>query len=157
MDFVSKVVSLEGKQLRLQLWDTAGQERFRSLVPSYLRDSAGCVIVYDVTSRESFDSVYGWVQQVREGARRDVVLALVGNKIDLEGQRVVQRSEGEALAEELKMSFFEASASSAELVDAVFHGLARGLSCEPKAESDEEIVLMAPRNREAPHRKKKCC
>eukprot|EP00434_Breviolum_minutum_P037632 symbB.v1.2.033376.t1/scaffold4140.1/size44004/5 len=55
-----------GQQIRLQLWDTAGQERFRSLVPSYLRDSSVCVIVYDVTSRDSFDSVYGWVEQVLE-------------------------------------------------------------------------------------------
>ncbi|CAK9011774.1 unnamed protein product [Durusdinium trenchii] len=158
MDFVTKLVTLEdGDQMRLQLWDTAGQERFRALVPSYLRDSSVCVIVYDVTSRESFNSVKGWVEQVLEArSRQEVTLALVGNKIDLE-DRKVQYSEGEALATELKMLFFEATALKSDLVDAVFHGLAAGLSCEPKAESDDEIVLEPQRRPEVSQKRKKCC
>lgn len=159
MDFVSKLVTLEaGHKIRLQLWDTAGQERFRALVPSYLRDSSVCVIVYDVTSRESFDSVYGWVEQVLEDrSRKEVILALVGNKVDLEADRRVQHSEGRAMAEELNMLFFEASSCKPDLVDAVFNGIAEGLSADPKAESDDEIVLEPQRHREASHRRKKCC
>ncbi|CAE7364811.1 Rab6 [Symbiodinium sp. CCMP2592] len=160
MDFVGKLLSLEGRQLRLQLWDTAGQERFRALMPSYLRDSSACVVVYDVTSKESFDSIRGWVDLALEGrSRRDLLLVLVGNKIDLEEQRCVQKAEGEALAEDLKMLFFEATAKDATLVDAIFYGLAEGLTSEQhKPESDDEIVLTAPpRRREVHDRNKKCC
>ncbi|CAE7772558.1 rab-6.1 [Symbiodinium sp. CCMP2456] len=160
MDFVGKLLSLEGRQLRLQLWDTAGQERFRALMPSYLRDSSACVVVYDVTSKESFDSIRGWVDLALEGrSRRDLLLVLVGNKIDLEAQRCVQKAEGEALAEDLKMLFFEATAKDATLVDAIFYGLAEGLTSEQhKPESDDEIVLTAPpRRREVHDRNKKCC
>lgn len=160
MDFVGKLLSLEGRQLRLQLWDTAGQERFRALMPSYLRDSSACVVVYDVTSKESFDSIRGWVDLALEGrSRRDLLLVLVGNKIDLEAERCVQKADGEALAEDLKMLFFEATAKDATLVDAIFYGLAEGLTSEQhKPESDDEIVLTAPpRRREVHDRNKKCC
>merc|ERR1719382_300293 len=115
MDFVSKLLPPEGVRshaVRLQLWDTAGQERFRSLIPGYLRDSSACIVVYDITSRPSFESIRGWVDQAfQDHARpREFVIALVGNKADLEAERSVSTEEGEALAKELGMLFFEASA-----------------------------------------------
>eukprot|EP00930_Biecheleria_cincta_P095294 TRINITY_DN87274_c0_g1_i1.p1 TRINITY_DN87274_c0_g1~~TRINITY_DN87274_c0_g1_i1.p1 ORF type:complete len:223 (+),score=32.06 TRINITY_DN87274_c0_g1_i1:80-748(+) len=163
MDFVSKMLNAEGCQrpVRLQLWDTAGQERFRALIPGYLRDSAACVVVYDVTSRESFAGVRSWVEQATEDRPgKDFVLALVGNKVDLEPQRAVTYREGEVLARELSMLFFEASARTSELVDAVFEGIAAALPSEVpmKTESDDEIVLMAPRRQQVSEtRKKQCC
>merc|ERR1719382_184485 len=112
MDFVSKLLPAEGQRrhaVRLQLWDTAGQERFRSLIPGYLRDSSACIVVYDITSRNSFENARGWVSQaLEERTAQDLVLALVGNKLDLEAQRAVTSEEGVALAKELGMQFFEA-------------------------------------------------
>lgn len=163
MDFVSKVLNAEGGQrpVRLQLWDTAGQERFRALIPGYLRDSSACVVVYDITSRESFESIRGWVEQaIEDRPGRDFVLALVGNKVDLEAQRTVSYMEGQALAEELCMLFFEATARKCDLVDAIFEGVAAALPSETptKNESDEEIVLVAPRRQQVSEtRKKQCC
>ena len=66
IDFLSKTVYLEERTVRLQLWDTAGQERFRSLIPSYIRDSSAAVVVYDVTNRQSFLNTTRWIEEVKE-------------------------------------------------------------------------------------------
>lgn len=151
MDFVSKMLCPEGstKAVKLQLWDTAGQERFRSLIPGYLRDCSACLVVYDITSRPSFESVRGWVAQALEDrSPGEVVIALVGNKLDLEAERQVSREEAAALAAELGIRlFFEASARTAAMVDATFNALALALPADmpAKYESDDEIVLEPPR------------
>lgn len=74
---------LDDRVVRLQLWDTAGQERFRSLIPSYIRDSSVAVIVYDVTNPETFENAGKWLDEVRQERGDDVIVALVGNKTDL--------------------------------------------------------------------------
>ena len=65
IDFLSKTMYLDDRTVRLQLWDTAGQERFRSLIPSYIRDSSVAVIVYDITNRNSFANTAKWIEDVR--------------------------------------------------------------------------------------------
>ena len=90
IDFLSKTVHLEQRAVRLQLWDTAGQERFRSLIPSYIRDSAVAVIVYDVANRQSFLNVAKWIDEVKQERGENVVIAIVGNKTDLVDDREVE-------------------------------------------------------------------
>merc|ERR1719388_668458 len=65
IDFLSKTLYLEDRTVRLQLWDTAGQERFRSLIPSYIRDSSGAIVVYDITNKASFLSTSRWIEEVK--------------------------------------------------------------------------------------------
>lgn len=103
IDFLSKTLYLEDRTVRLQLWDTAGQERFRSLIPSYIRDSSVAVIVYDITNRQSFQNVSRWVDEVRAERGSDVIIALVGNKSDLVDARVVSIEEGDLKSKELKV------------------------------------------------------
>merc|ERR1719269_278570 len=76
IDFLSKTMYLEDRIVRLQLWDTAGQERFRSLIPSYIRDSSVAVVVYDTTSRASFLSSSKWVDDIRSERGTDAVVVL---------------------------------------------------------------------------------
>mmetsp|Transcript_18580 Transcript_18580/g.41188 ORF Transcript_18580/g.41188 Transcript_18580/m.41188 type:complete len:201 (-) Transcript_18580:1400-2002(-) len=98
IDFLSKTMHLEDRSLRLQLWDTAGQERFRSLIPSYIRDSSVAVIMYDVTNKASFLNTVKWIEDVdaeKKGSGRDIVIMLVGNKVDLEEKREVSQEGGE--------------------------------------------------------------
>uniref|UniRef100_A0A2K6TVV0 RAB6A, member RAS onco family n=1 Tax=Saimiri boliviensis boliviensis TaxID=39432 RepID=A0A2K6TVV0_SAIBB len=83
IDFLSKTMYLEDRTIRLQLWDTAGQERFRSLIPSYIRDSAAAVVVYDITNVNSFQQTTKWIDDVRTERGSDVIIMLVGNKTDL--------------------------------------------------------------------------
>uniref|UniRef100_A0AAY5L8L0 RAB41, member RAS oncogene family n=1 Tax=Esox lucius TaxID=8010 RepID=A0AAY5L8L0_ESOLU len=89
IDFLSKTMYLEDRTIRLQLWDTAGQERFRSLIPSYIRDSAAAVVVYDIANLNSFQQTSKWIDDVRTERGGDVIIMLVGNKTDLADKRWV--------------------------------------------------------------------
>ena len=95
IDFLSKTMYLEDRTVRLQLWDTAGQERFRSLIPSYIRDSTVAVVVYDITNANSFHQTSKWIDDVRTERGSDVIIMLVGNKTDLSDKRQVSTDEGE--------------------------------------------------------------
>jgi len=85
VEFGSKLITLpdDNKVVKLQCWDTAGQESFRSITRSYYRGAAGCLLVYDVTSRKSFLNARSWLAEVREHADPHVSCILVGNKVDL--------------------------------------------------------------------------
>lgn len=96
IDFLSKTMYLDDKTIRLQLWDTAGQERFRSLIPSYIRDSRVAIIVYDITKRKSFEYIDKWIEDVKnERGDENVILCIVGNKSDLSDERQISTEEGE--------------------------------------------------------------
>ncbi|KAJ8347792.1 hypothetical protein SKAU_G00263810 [Synaphobranchus kaupii] len=112
IDFLSKTMYLEDRTIRLQLWDTAGQERFRSLIPSYIRDSAAAVVVYDITNVNSFQQTTKWIDDVRTERGSDVIIMLVGNKTDLADKRQVSIEEGERKAKELSVMFIETSAKA---------------------------------------------
>eukprot|EP00243_Klebsormidium_subtile_P006037 TRINITY_DN2511_c0_g1_i1.p1 TRINITY_DN2511_c0_g1~~TRINITY_DN2511_c0_g1_i1.p1 ORF type:complete len:189 (+),score=20.05 TRINITY_DN2511_c0_g1_i1:364-930(+) len=112
IDFLSKTMYLEDRTVRLQLWDTAGQERFRSLIPSYIRDSSVAVVVYDVSNRQSFLNTARWVEEVRTERGSDVIIMLVGNKTDLVDKRQVSIEEGDAKAREFGVMFIETSAKA---------------------------------------------
>eukprot|EP00127_Corallochytrium_limacisporum_P001646 Clim_evm4s74 gene=Clim_evmTU4s74 len=127
IDFLSKTMYLEDRTVRLQLWDTAGQERFRSLIPSYIRDSSVAVVVYDVTNRNSFTQTSKWIDDVRTERGSDVVIMLVGNKTDLSDKRQVSIEEGEAKAKELSVMFIETSAKAGYNVKQLFRRVALAL------------------------------
>ncbi|KAK0404283.1 hypothetical protein QR680_017381 [Steinernema hermaphroditum] len=112
IDFLSKTMYLEDRTVRLQLWDTAGQERFRSLIPSYIRDSTVAVVVYDITNANSFHQTSRWIDDVRTERGSDVIIMLVGNKTDLADKRQVSTDEGERKAKELNVMFIETSAKA---------------------------------------------
>jgi Ras-related protein Rab-6A len=124
IDFLSKTIYLDDRTVRLQLWDTAGQERFRSLIPSYIRDSSVAVVVYDISNRQSFLNVRRWVEEVRTERGQDVIIAIVGNKTDLSDKRQVSVEEGEALAKDLGALFLETSAKAGFNIKALFRKIA---------------------------------
>lgn len=128
IDFLSKTMYLEDRTVRLQLWDTAGQERFRSLIPSYIRDSSVAVVVYDVTNRASFLNTTKWVEDVRAERGNDVVICLVGNKTDLgNDKRQITTEEGEERAKKDSLLFMECSAKAGYNVKSLFRKLATSL------------------------------
>mmetsp|Transcript_20174 Transcript_20174/g.55692 ORF Transcript_20174/g.55692 Transcript_20174/m.55692 type:complete len:281 (-) Transcript_20174:431-1273(-) len=129
IDFLSKTVYLEdGRVLKLLLWDTAGQERFRSLIPSYIRDSSAALVVYDISSRTSFENSRQWIENVREERGDDVLICLVGNKTDLGNERrKVSTEEGEERAREQGLLFTECSAKAGYNIMTTFAKIARAL------------------------------
>lgn len=127
IDFLSKTMYLDDRTVRLQLWDTAGQERFRSLIPSYIRDSTVAVVVYDITSQDTFKQVDKWVEDVRQERGNDVIIMLVGNKTDLADKREVSTEEGEKKAKELDVMFIETSAKAGYNIKSLFRRVAAAL------------------------------
>lgn len=118
---------LEDRTVRLQLWDTAGQERFRSLIPSYIRDSSVAVVVYDISSLKSFQNTRKWVDDVRAERGSDVIIVLVGNKTDLGDKREVTQAMGEEEAKRCGALFVETSAKVGANVKALFRRIAQAL------------------------------
>ncbi|KAM7352723.1 ras-related protein Rab6 [Lucilia cuprina] len=147
IDFLSKTMYLEDRTVRLQLWDTAGQERFRSLIPSYIRDSTVAVVVYDITNTNSFHQTSKWIDDVRTERGSDVIIMLVGNKTDLSDKRQVSTEEGERKAKELNVMFIETSAKAGYNVKQLFRRVAAALpgmdsTTENKPSEDmQEITL----------------
>uniref|UniRef100_A0A803TDH2 RAB2B, member RAS onco family n=1 Tax=Anolis carolinensis TaxID=28377 RepID=A0A803TDH2_ANOCA len=119
VEFGSRMITINDKKIKLQIWDTAGQESFRSIARSYYRGAAGALLVYDITKRDTFNHLHTWLEDARKNSSSHIVIVLVGNKSDLEDQRVVQREEGEAFAREHGMVFLETSARTATNVEEV--------------------------------------
>ena len=134
IDFLSKSLHLSDRTVRLQLWDTAGQERFRSLIPSYIRDSSVAVVVYDITNRASFLNADKWIGDVRNERGDDVVIMLVGNKTDLSDKRQVSVEDGEEKAKRDNLLFIECSAKAGFNVKSLFRKLAESLPGGERAE-----------------------
>lgn len=145
IDFVSKTMYLEDRIVRLQLWDTAGQERFRSLIPSYIRDSSVAVVCYDITNRASFLNSEQWIQDVRNESGSDMCLImLVGNKTDMGERRQVSTEEGQKRAKELGVMFIDTSAKLGFNVKGLFKKLAMALpgvdqAQQKKTETDVKL------------------
>jgi len=141
IDFLSKTMYLEDRTVRLQLWDTAGQERFRSLIPSYIRDSSVAVVVYDVSNRATFLNTARWIEEVRTERGSDVIIVLVGNKTDHVEKRQVSIEEGDAKARELGVLFIETSAKAGFNIKALFRKIAAALpGMETLSQKQEDLV-----------------
>lgn len=148
IDFLSKNFRVKEDLYRLQLWDTAGQERFRSLVPTYIRGSSAAVVVYDVTNPQSFDRIEKWIFDVREERGDDIIILMVGNKIDLEKERKVTKKQGLKKSRKLKVYFHESSAKLPHTVQELFHKLALVLPEEIAKNQDQNVVDVAHKNKE---------
>lgn len=153
IDFLSKTMYLEDRTVRLLLWDTAGQERFRSLIPSYIRDSSVAVVVYDITNRASFLNTSKWIEDVRNERGNDVIIVLVGNKTDLNERRQVSVEEGEDKANKEEIMFIESSAKAGFNIKSLFRKLATALpgmeTAVPSASNLVDIKLSAPKRPDA--------
>ncbi|GFY80274.1 RAB GTPase homolog H1E [Actinidia rufa] len=103
------------------------RERFRSLIPSYIRDSSVAVIVYDVANRQSFLNTSKWIEEVRTERGRDVIIILVGNKTDLVDKRQVSIEEGDGKAREFGVMFIETSAKAGFNIKPLFRKIAAAL------------------------------
>ncbi|XP_071954928.1 ras-related protein Rab-18-B-like [Antedon mediterranea] len=125
VDFKVKTLAIEGtgNTAKLAIWDTAGQERFRTLTPSYYRGAQGCILVYDVSNKSTFQRLNQWLSELETFSTKvDIVKMLVGNKIDKD-DRAVSREEGLKFAKKHSMLFIEASAKTKDGVQCAFEEL----------------------------------
>ena len=166
VEFGAKQFTIDGHAIKAQIWDTAGQERYKAITSAYYRGAKGAFIVYDITRRDTFDSVDRWVNDLTAASDKNITIIVIGNKSDLEDQRQVTKEEGEEKATKLQVAFFETSAFSGENVEKAFEQMVNEIykKChdELAAEGDMEIIdggqeiNLAKKNENA-EAKKNCC
>jgi len=124
--FLTKTLSLEDKttSIKFEIWDTAGQERYHSLAPMYYRGAQAAIVVYDITSRDSFDKAKTWVTELRSKSTPEQMIVLVGNKSDLSAERMVETSQAQSYANENGLIQLETSAKSGTGVYSAFEIIA---------------------------------
>jgi len=154
LDYKLKNVQLDdGKIVKIQIWDTAGQDRFRTITKNYYKGANGIILLYDVTNQKSFQNIKTWLDQIKEEIEQKVSLMLVGNKIDDVDKRKVTKEEGENLAKELELLFYETSAKTGENIDEAFNCLVKK-TVEEHSKIEEKGTKL---NQKKQKGKKGCC
>lgn len=141
VDFLIHRILVGEHELKLQLWDTAGQERFRSIVNHYYTGANAIVIVFDVTSQQSFKNAGYWYDEIGRYSDSGVEIFLVGNKADLRSSRQVPVAEAEEFARQRNMLYLELSARTGENVNESFQRISKMLM--EKAENTRAPVEQA--------------
>jgi len=147
-DSYRKQCVIDDKVAHLDILDTAGQEEFSAMREQYMRTGEGFLLVFSVTDRASFDEISRFHTQIlRVKDKDEFPMILVGNKSDLEDERLVSTAEGQEFARKLKIPYLESSAKQRINVDASFHDLVRAIR-----RHNESLVVPA-----APKKPRKCC
>jgi len=157
--FMDKKIVYEGINFKFQIWDTAGQEKYAPLAQMYYRDANVAILVYDITSRESLNGLKEWQRELADKGPRDISLAIVANKCDLESHAEVQFYEGEQYAEECNAMFAKTSAKNntgiKELFDSICAQLVKKLNLRAPEPEAPTTKLTTNKNQGAP--KGGCC
>ena len=123
VEFGTKNFKIENNIVKVQIWDTAGQERYRSITNAYYKGAKGALLVYDITNKKSFDNLDKWISDLKTNGDEKISIVLLGNKSDLESQRVISTEEGKNKAELYKFAFMETSALNGSNIEKAFDEL----------------------------------
>ena len=125
LDYRLRTMTLKNnKTIKLQIWDTAGQDRFRAITKNYYKGANGIILIYDVTNSQTFENVKNWITQIKEEASKNVVIYLAANKIDVaDDLKVITPEEGQKMADEYHMPFFETSAKEGININEIFEDI----------------------------------
>ena len=135
---LNKLFVFDGKKVKINYYDTAGQERYNSINLTLLRKADGVILVYDITSQESFRKIDFWIQELHNKNKDSKVLMLVGNKTDLDNERKVSFQEGEKKANEIGCPFMETSAKTNHNIKECFEKASRILYLKKSEEDDDD-------------------
>lgn len=127
VEFMTKSVKTEGRDVKVQIWDTAGQERFRAISRSIYHGAKGAMLVYDITNQQSFDNIPNWLAELRVHVSATCSIFLIGNKCDLEHLRAVKKDVADRFARDNGLSFLETSALEKINVDKAFEWLVKSV------------------------------
>lgn len=150
--FFSKTLQVKDTRVKLQIWDTSGSERYRALAPMYFREADAAIIVYDITSNQSFQEVEAWYKTLRDQGPEKIIIALAGNKNDLKNKRAVDINNGKACALKHRIPIFmETSALTGENIIQIFTEIATQLANSDQPPINSGIFPIDQKN------EKKCC
>ena len=152
--YFSKLSMIKGENYRLEIWDTAGQERYHSLAPMYYRGAKGAIVVFDITSANSFEKAKSWISELKLTANMNVQITLVGNKTDLQHRRQVLSDTAKNYAEQEELTYIETSAKNNINIDDIFNETVTNIQefSHPFVEDDTKISL-----NNSTIVKRKCC
>ena len=166
LDYNSKDEVINNETIHIKLWDTAGQERFKSLTQNYFRNAEGVLLVYDVTKTESFNNLKEWISSIKKNMETKNIflpLIVIGNKIDMEDSREIDKEEANKFATENNYKYFETSAKTGEGVDEAIRELVNlvlnqnGEIDEQKIEARKSVQINGDRKENSNPKKKSCC
>ena len=124
LDFrIKTLIGEDNNKIKVQIWDTAGEDRFRAITRNYYKGANGILLIFDVTDKRSFEHIREWVERIKEESPPDTIVYLIGNKIDLIDQRIIDNVQGKKLADEFNMPYFETSARQGKGINEVFQNL----------------------------------
>jgi Ras-related protein Rab-5C len=156
--FLTQTVPLPDYTVKFEIWDTAGQERYHSLAPMYYRGAAAAIVVYDISNSESFVRARSWVKELQRQGNPNIVIALAGNKADLEDKRRVETSEAQQYAQANGILFMETSAKTALNVNELFVAIANKLPKDAgPAKGAAQTGIISIQNPQQNKKKKGCC
>ena len=168
VEFKDKIVQINKKNVKLQVWDTSGQERYRSITKNFYRNADGVMFICDVTKESTFENIKNWLIDSEQNSNNsNFKKILVGNKIDLQKERVIDKEKLENFANKKGMNFYEASAKEGTNVDLIFTELAK-LILEDKSDQqikeefchkNRSLSVYSKESEESnnPRKKKGCC
>lgn len=113
VEFATRSIQVDGKTIKAQIWDTAGQERYRAITSAYYRGAVGALLVYDTTKEQTFANCERWLKELREHADKNIVIMLVGNKIDQKHVRAIKTDQGAEFAGMLSLTSHATPSSQA--------------------------------------------
>ena len=153
-------MEIKGKKVKLQIWDTAGQERFKNITAGYYRGGNGVLLIYDITDRESFESLNFWLIEIEKNANKNVKILLMGNNCDLEDKRKVSYQEGKDFAMKNNMLFLEASAKNNINIKEAFELLIEEIinsTINDEKKKEKNIILSSEKVGESSKIKNRSC
>ena len=154
IDFQEKIISKNGKEVKLQIWDTAGQERYKNVTKSYFQASNGFIIAYDINCKESFNQVKYWIEQIKNMSDEKTKFILVGTKCDLD-TREIEEEKGLNLAKKFGIKFFETSAKLNINVNETFNSLVDDILLNYKETRRRSLMISSKKMKK--QEKKNCC
>ena len=162
IDFKTKYFKFDDKKVKFNYIDTAGQEKFRAISVNYMKGTNGAILVFDITNKDSFELIKGWIDDINENAEADIGKIIIGNKLDMSDNRQVLLEDAEELAKDLGCEYFECSAKTGENINEALDEIAK-LSYEnyQNSEKRHSIRLASDSNnndkKEQKEKKKKFC
>ena len=154
LDYRLKTLILEEQKIvKVQLWDTAGQDKFRAITRNYYKGANGIILIFDVTNVKSYENIKKWINEIKEEISEKVAIVLIGNKIDNVQERKISREQGDKLASEIGVKFFETSAKTGEGInESVFFLVKKIFENDPEVKNKYQ-----GRNLKMYNKKRKCC
>lgn len=137
-------------KVKLEIWDTAGQERYKSLAPMYYRNAHCAIVVYDMTEKDSLENAKSWIRELQRHADSNIIIFLVGNKLDLADSRVISTEEGKTYADTEGLLFLETSAKTPTNITELFDTIANRLPLDRGMGAKRAAPAGAARPADAP-------